>query len=251
MLRKEGYPEENEIVICTVTKIQHHSVFCTLDEYQNKSGMLHISEISAGRVRNITEYVREGKTIVCKVLKLDRERGYIDLSLRRVTEAQKKQKAQGIKKYQTAYKIVEAAAEPAGMKAEALWNELDQKRGNFETVFDLFQGVVEGTSSIPLTGAAKDAVTKVVTDRLRPASVAIKGQLEIVTYAPNGVALIQQAFAAAPKLGASYLGGGKYAVEVTAKDYKKAEAVLKTELDAAAKVIEKKSAKYIFTRTDR
>jgi len=42
--RKEGYPEENELVLCTVTSVQYNSVFCMLDQY-SKSGMIHISEV--------------------------------------------------------------------------------------------------------------------------------------------------------------------------------------------------------------
>jgi translation initiation factor 2 subunit 1 len=213
--------------------------------------MLHISEISAGRVRNITEYVREGKTIVCKVLSIDPEKGYIDLSLRRVTEAQKKAKAMSIKKYQTAMKMVEAASQPAGMESQALWDELEAKKGEYESVFDLFQALVEGTATIPLTGKAKTAVEKVVLERLKPASVSIKGQLELVTYEPNGIALIHEAFANAPNLEAHYLGGGKYGIAVTAKDYKKAEALLKADLDILTKRLEKKSDKLVFARTDR
>jgi translation initiation factor 2 subunit 1 len=251
MLRKDGYPEENELVICTVTKIQHHSVFCSLDEYENKSGMLHISEISAGRVRNITEYVKEGKTIVCKVLKLDREKGYIDLSLRRVTESQKKAKATSIKKYQSAFKLVEAAAQEAKLEAQPLWDELDAKKDSFESVFDLFQAVVEGTAKLPLTGPALAAVQKTVLERLKPARVSIKGQLEIVSYDPNGVGLIKDAFAQATSLSAAYLGGGRYGITVIAKDYKKAEAALKTDLDAITKKLEKRTAKVVFARTDR
>jgi translation initiation factor 2 alpha subunit (eIF-2alpha) len=47
------------------------------------------------------------------------------------------------------------------------------------------------------------------------------------------------------------LGGGKYSVSVTAKDYKKAEAVLKAELEKLMKPLEKRAAKLHFERTDR
>ena len=33
LLKKKGFPEEDELVMCTVTKVQFHSVFCNLDEY--------------------------------------------------------------------------------------------------------------------------------------------------------------------------------------------------------------------------
>ena len=90
--RKEGMPEESELVMSTVTKIQYNAIFVNLDEY-DKTGMIHISEISPGRIRNIRDFVREGKKIVCVVLRVNQERGYIDLSLRRVGEGQRRKKS--------------------------------------------------------------------------------------------------------------------------------------------------------------
>ena len=91
LLKKQGLPEDDELVLCTVTKIHFHSVFVNLDEY-NMSAMIHISEIAPGRIRNIRDFVVEGKVIVCKVLRVDRERGHVDLSLRRVNDSQKRLK---------------------------------------------------------------------------------------------------------------------------------------------------------------
>lgn len=109
LLRKEGYPEHDELVLCTVTNVQFHSVFCKLDEY-DKSGMIHISEIAPGRIRNIKEHVQEGQKVVCKVLQINMERGHIDLSLRRVNAGQKRAKLNEIKQEQLAEKIIEHLA---------------------------------------------------------------------------------------------------------------------------------------------
>ena len=49
LYRREGFPDEGEIVLCTVTKINPNSVFVNVDDY-DKGGMVHISEISPGRI---------------------------------------------------------------------------------------------------------------------------------------------------------------------------------------------------------
>ena len=54
--KKQGFPEESELVLCTVKKILDHSVFVGLDEYNNLEGMIHISEVSPGRIRNIRDH---------------------------------------------------------------------------------------------------------------------------------------------------------------------------------------------------
>ena len=63
LYRRSGFPQEHEIVLCTVNKILTHSIFVGLDEY-DKQGMLHISEVSPGRIRNLRDFVEEGKKIV-------------------------------------------------------------------------------------------------------------------------------------------------------------------------------------------
>src|SRR3989339_1873960 len=93
---KKGYPEEEEIVFCKVTKIFPNSVFVEILEY-GEQGLVHISEIAPGRIRNLRDYVSEGRQIVCKVLRIDRQRGHIDLSLRRVNSTQRGEKLEQIK----------------------------------------------------------------------------------------------------------------------------------------------------------
>ena len=80
--KKSGMPEVGDIVMCTVKKVLFHSVFVELDEYHNKEGMMHISEIAPGRIRNIRDYVKEDKKIICKVLKIHTDKNHIELSLK-------------------------------------------------------------------------------------------------------------------------------------------------------------------------
>ena len=80
------------------------------------------------------------------------------------------------------------------VKPEEIWKELDDNLGSFESVFDLFQAVVEGTAKLPLQKPALDVLGRIINEKLKPVSVSIKGTLELVTYEPNGVALIQHAF---------------------------------------------------------
>src|SRR3989344_529510 len=127
LLKKTGFPQEEELVLCTVTAVQYSSVFCTLDEYGARTGMIHISEVAPGRIRNIREFVKEGKKIVCKVLRINTERGHIDLSLRRVTEMQKRTKTDSIKNEQRAEKIVEQLAHQLKEPIEVLYKLVAEK----------------------------------------------------------------------------------------------------------------------------
>ena len=41
LFKKKGLPEDDELVLCTVTKIQYNSVFAKLDEY-DRYGMIQV-----------------------------------------------------------------------------------------------------------------------------------------------------------------------------------------------------------------
>ena len=105
LYHRQGIPEENEIVLCKVSKIFPNSVFVDILEY-GKSGLIHISEIAPGRIRNLREYVTPDRQIVCKVLRIDREKGHIDLSLRRVNSHEQSEKLEEIKQELKAEQLV-------------------------------------------------------------------------------------------------------------------------------------------------
>jgi len=245
---KKGFPEENEIVLTTVTSVQHHSVFCNLDEY-GKTGLIHISEVSPGRIRNLRDYVVEGKKVICKVLRIDLEKGHIDLSLRRVTEAQRRKKADDLKQEQKAEKIVEFVAEKSGKPKYELINDVTAKADkDFETMYACFEAVVEEDFDLTKIGIDKDtakALEEVIRQRIKPKEVIVAGNFSIESYDSDGLERIKEAFSDAEKIEGDYIirykGAGKYYVEVKASNYPEAEEVLKKITDIVLNKMEKVS----------
>jgi translation initiation factor 2 subunit 1 len=236
LLKKTGFPQDEELVLCTVTGVNPHSVFCTLDEYGGRTGMIHISEVAPGRIRNIREFVQEGKKVVCKVLQVNKEKGHIDLSLRRVNEGQKRTKLNQIKQEQLAEKIIEYAAKQLGESPLTLYNKLAEKLvPQFGSTFAAFEQAAQ--DKINLETVVDKKVAKLLTDavkqRIKPPEVQIGGDLKLTSYAPNGVQEVKDALALAVKADVKvrYLGAGTYHFEVIAEDYKDAERKLKSGID--------------------
>lgn len=240
LLRKEGIPDEEELVICTVTGVQPHSVFARLDEY-DKTGLIHISEIAPGRIRNIREYVQEGKKVVCKVLRVDRERGHIDLSLRRVNEKQRRTKLNDIKQEQLCEKILEHIAARDKLKVQDVYNKVtDVIFKRYPNLFDCFKDVAEDKVSLAKMGVDATFAEEIETQvkgKFVPEEISLKGDLSLQTTAPDGIVHIREALAAAEAtdktVHIAYLGNGIYHITVTAEDPKKAERIL-TAASAAA-----------------
>lgn len=115
--RKPQWPETGDLVIATIETVTDYGAYAKLDEY-DKRGLLHVSEISSSWIRNIRDFVREGQKVVLKVLRVDPDKGHIDLSLRRVTKRERIEKVMSWKKDRKADALLRGVAEKAGLPLE-------------------------------------------------------------------------------------------------------------------------------------
>lgn len=259
LLQKDGLPPEGDLVLCTVSKIHFHSVFVTLDEYSNRSGMIHISEISPGRIRNISDFVQEGKKVVCKVLRIDEEKGHIDLSLRRVSDNQKRKKIDDLKQEQKVEKIIEFVAKQLNIDIKTLFDEVSEKLSRYENMMLGLEDIVLGKitfESLGMDPSTAKKLTEVVMQRVKPPEVIVKGELELVSYDPEGVELVKKAIIAAEDsiqgkdATLRYKGAGRFLVEIKDTNYKSAEETLKILTDAAISTMQKAGGTAKFERKE-
>jgi len=78
------FPELEEIVVVQVKRIVDMGAYVNLLEYDNQEGMMLLSELSKRRIRSVAKLLRVGRTEICLVLRVDKDKGYVDLSKRRV-----------------------------------------------------------------------------------------------------------------------------------------------------------------------
>jgi translation initiation factor 2 subunit 1 len=257
LYRKTGFPEENELVLCTVTNIQYHSVFVNLDEY-DRQGMIHISEISPGRIRNIRDFVKEGKKIICLVLRINTEKGYIDLSLRRVNEAQKREKNNHIKQEMLAEKIVENAARQRKEDFEKLYKKVtDSVFKKYPMLFAAFEEVALRGESLEKLGIEKklaEDITTIIKLRIKPSEVNIDGDFILTSYKPDGINIIREAVKKGKKvckdISIKYKGAGTYHLEIKAGEYKEAEKNLEKAVKAVREHMEANGSNAEFIREE-
>jgi Translation initiation factor 2, alpha subunit (eIF-2alpha) len=241
------WPQESELVVCTVETVKDFVAFVSLDEYNGRQGLIPISEIATGWIKYIRDHIREGQKIVCKVLNVDRERGHIDLSLKDVNEHQRREKIREWKNESKARKWIGFAAEKAGEPAATLEQAVYDKYGEFYPVFEDL--VLESEATVKKLGLSKkagEALVHIAHENVKIPKVEVTGQLEMMSAQPDGVSVIKSALkkahdskTAGADIEILYLGAPHYRIKVTAPDYKKAEKALEKAAHAAITVLEK------------
>lgn len=73
---------KGRIIRGTVTGIESYGVFVSCDDYY--TGLIHISEISHGFVKNINDFVKIGDLIQVEILDVDEELGHLKLSIKNI-----------------------------------------------------------------------------------------------------------------------------------------------------------------------
>lgn len=71
-----------------VTGIESYGVFVQFDDYY--SGLIHISEISGGFVKDPADYVQVGEIINVKIIDVDDTMGHLKLSIKDIQYKEKK-----------------------------------------------------------------------------------------------------------------------------------------------------------------
>lgn len=255
--RKPQWPEAGDLVIATIETVTDYGAYAKLDEY-DKRGLLHVSEISSSWIRNIRDFVREGQKVVLKVLRVDHEKGHIDLSLRRVTKRERIEKIMSWKKERKAEALLRGVAEKTGFTPD----EVYQKAQAIEQKYDLYEAfekaAVEGPEALTEIGVPENlakAFSEVAQERIHVKMVKVKGVLEIRVVKPNGVKIIKEAFHKAKgekikdaKITFYVIAAPKYSVEVQAENYKRAEDVMQKTADNVITAITKAGGEGTFRR---
>ncbi|WP_066192603.1 MULTISPECIES: S1 domain-containing post-transcriptional regulator GSP13 [Gracilibacillus] len=78
-----------DIVEGIVTGVQPYGAFVSID--QDTQGLIHISEVTNGFVKDIHAYIQEGETIKVKIIEMDNKENKLALSIRAIEDQLKKE----------------------------------------------------------------------------------------------------------------------------------------------------------------
>jgi translation initiation factor 2 subunit 1 len=254
-------PEEGELVLATVKDITAHGVYVALDEYGRLPAFLHISEIATGWVRDIERYAKPGQKIVLKVIRINRMRKEIDLSLRQVSGEERRAKIIEVKKTEKAGTIVDALKIKLNNNDSTVRTVLDAIQNQYDTLYDGFEDVArrgpKALQKIGLDIQLSEVLEGVAKEKITIPIVEVRGVMDIRVKSSNGIEVIKSALRSGEDVKTSgaqvkvtYLGTPRYRLIVKAENYKVAERGLQTALERIRTVVDKSKGKFNFTREE-
>lgn len=240
-------PELDELVLATVKKIMPYGAFCTLDEYGHQEAFLHISEVAPRWIKNIHEFLHEGQHLVAKVHHLDPEKNQVDISLKRLTESERKRKLEAARHERRAEKLFEVALKQAKSipaEAQIARKSLVDKYGDLLVALEEISNNGEtAIAGLKIEKGLAKALLQVAQKSIRKARAEMRAIIELSSYAPEGLAQVQAALSEmqvpeGKELDVHYLGAPKYQITLVGAEFKdtaKALEQLHEQLEARAK----------------
>mmetsp|Transcript_28861 Transcript_28861/g.66682 ORF Transcript_28861/g.66682 Transcript_28861/m.66682 type:complete len:326 (+) Transcript_28861:60-1037(+) len=192
------FPEIDELVTVQVKRIEEMGAYVTLLEYDDIEGMILLSELSRRRIRSINKLIRVGRQEVVMVLRVDPEKGYIDLSKRRVSLDDIALHEEKFNKSKAVHSIMRHVAETTGRPLEGLYHRFCWPLyKSHKHAFDAFRLSVSDPAAIfgqfDLEPEILDTLMKHIRRRLTPQPVKIRADFELTCFNYEGVDAIRRA----------------------------------------------------------
>lgn len=261
MLSRRELPETGELVVGTVRNIEEHGVYIVLEEFGKIVAYLPKGEVSSRWVRNIRDYLREGQRAVFKVIRVDKRKKQVDVSLRRVSPSERRQKVVAWKRSVKAHKLLEIIAEklkiPIREVYEKIGWKLEDKYGEIYAGFE--EAVMRGEEALLEAGVSKELLEPLIEEikkHVEIKKVKISGILYLQSLSPRGIldvktSLLEGLRVELPRgvnLRLYTIGSPRYKVEVVAEDYKTAEGALAKVVEAIEGKAEELNVNFKFER---
>jgi translation initiation factor 2 subunit 1 len=242
-------PDRGEIVLTTVREITPHGIYVDLDEYNNMNGFLHISEISTGWVRNIDRVAKTQQKMVLKVIRAERSRREVDLSLRQVTNEEKRNKLIEWKQNERAITIMGMVKKKL-MLDDVQFNDIAAKmEKEYGSLYDALEAASKkgekAFASLEIPEAVEKEVIAAAREKISSPKYEVGAIVEVTSRAPDGVQHIKEALEAAvgasstAEIKVTYVGAPRYRLRVVADDYKQADKVMNSALEHIQEVVGK------------
>jgi len=193
-------PEIDQIVKVQVKRIAEMGAYVSLLEYNNIEGMILLSELSKRRIRSISKLIRVGRTEIVLVLRVDKDKSYIDLSKKMVLPEDRVLCEEKVSKSKCVHSIMRHVASQFNMPLKTLCQQiawpLYAKYGHAYDAFKMYNNDDEdifSALSLPADKAdeIKECVKVQIGRRLLSQVVRLRAKIEVSCFEYEGIDAIK------------------------------------------------------------
>ncbi|XP_059099873.1 eukaryotic translation initiation factor 2 subunit 1-like [Peromyscus eremicus] len=202
------FPEVEDVVMVNVRSIAEMGAYVSLLEYNNIECMILLSELSGRHIRSINKLIHICRNECIVAIRVDKEKGYIDLSKRRVSPEEAIKCEDKFTKPKTVYSTLHHVAEVVEYsKVEQLkslfqrtsWVFDDKSKKPGYGAYDAFKHAVSDPSildSLDLNENEREVLIKNINGCLTPHAVKIQSDIEVACYGYEGIDAVKEALRA-------------------------------------------------------
>jgi len=208
---KQKYPEIDDVVMVNVRSIAEMGAYVHLLEYKNIEGMILLSELSRRRIRSINKLIRVGRNECVVVIRVDKDKGYIDLSKRRVSTDEVKKCEEKFTRGKTVASILRHVGEILEYESDEQLEELfektawyfDEKNKHIGGAYEAFKHAVAEPTILDVCGLdekTKEVLIANINRRMMPQAVKVRSDIEVSCYSYEGIDAVKDALRMGLKL---------------------------------------------------
>lgn len=196
---EDEYPKVDDVVMVVVRRVADMGAYVQLMEYNGIEGLILSSELSKRRIRSIQKLVRVGKIEAVKVLRLDREKGFIDLSKKVV----RPEEITGCEEHYSKSKAVQSVMRHLAMSTGKTLTEVCESVSwplykKYGHAYDAFQMAVKGEEDIfaempEITADVKEKLIENIKRKLTPQALRMRSRVEVCCYEYAGIDAVKAA----------------------------------------------------------
>ncbi len=261
---KKPLPNVGELVVGTVEEVYDFGAYLSLDEYGGIRAFLPWSEVATRMVRNIRQVLKEGQKVVVKVIRVYKARGQVDVSLKRVTDPERRKKMMWWKRVLRASTIVKMVAERIGRSEDEAFKEVIWRLDDYygDPLTGLERAVIYGEKALKEARIPEDWINPLIDEakaRIEIKQVKISGIFTLSSMAGDGVKRIRSVLemirSTAEKFGKGQvkvriysIGAPKYRIDLQSHEYKIMERALSKAVEEGRRVAREFDVSFSFER---
>ncbi len=220
------------LALARIESIMQFGASCRLIEFDDAEAFLPIREVSSGWIKNIHNFIHKGQVVVVKIISINKEKNTIDISLKRVTNADSRNKLNAYNLEKRAQALFLQAMKEARVSQfkDKYTSAVLSKYGSFTNFIDAINSKADSLAELPIPEKLKTVTSELLEAGTKEKTRRVVYDLTLLSYDTNaGIEQIKKALTEAAKQGVdiAYISAPHYRITAEAEDYSIAEGKIK------------------------